>query len=181
MKKIPTLMLNSVRLGLLQSTLIRNLLIPIPRRPLARTGAHTLTMSTAASPNSRSASPPHKRARLSPEQASKASEAANSPTGMAAISKAVASSKKTNKKKKGKAPPPPEPGSAEDVNLHDIYSALGSVAVQEAAASRTEYEAPIELFTEIELTVADICSHGPSCPSVAPLETLERTKKKTLL
>lgn len=170
MKKIPTLMLNSVRLGLLQSTLIRNLLIPIPRRPLARTGAHTLTMSTAASPNSRSASPPHKRARLtSPEQASKASEAANSPTGMAAISKAVASSKKTNKKKKSKAPPSPEPGSAEDVNLHDIYSALGSVAVQEAAASRTEYEAPIELFTEIELTVADICSHGPSCPFGVPL------------
>lgn len=118
-------------------------------------------MSTSA--ELRSTSPPHKRARLtSPKTtASELPVETVASTSTAVPPKKVHSGKKANKKKKN--PPPPEPGSAEDVNLHDVFSALGPAAVLEAKVSASEYDAPLELFTEVELTVKDICSHGSFC------------------
>lgn len=59
-----------------------------------------------------------------------------------------------------KKPPPPESGSPEDVNLRDVFSLLGEGLVPSTETEGSEYDAPLELYSEVELTVRDIGSNG---------------------
>lgn len=90
----------------------------------------------------------------------------DSTSASASLLKQMDASKFKKKSKAKKHPPPPEPGSSEDVNLHDIISLLGKTAVDEAARLGTEYSAPIPLYEEIELTVSDLSSNGVSCSQI---------------
>lgn len=118
-------------------------------------------MSSHESPQFLSNPPPSKRPRLDVADPSEPlSKVVQAPVSKASVAKR--SRKLENNSKKKKKAPPPAPGSVEDVNLRDIYSVLGPQAVKEVVAAGMEYEAPIDLRTEIELTVQDICSHGLS-------------------
>lgn len=67
---------------------------------------------------------------------------------------------KQPKQRKPRRPPPPDPGSAEDVNWHDIVSLLGKDIVDLAVKEEREYTSPIELWDEVELVVVDLSSNG---------------------
>lgn len=74
-----------------------------------------------------------------------------------------AGSSRTHKKarpKKFKRPPPPEPGSSEDVILHDVMSLLGAEAVAAATKNKSDYTSPLEKGQEIELVVSELSSNG---------------------
>lgn len=107
-------------------------------------------------------SPPHKKLRLDTSEGSSLAEI-SAPALSAATSSILPKalgSKQIKKGKKNKRPPPPEPCSPEDVNLRDVYEILGADAIASAVQSSAEYAAPIPLYTEVELKIVDISSHG---------------------
>lgn len=67
---------------------------------------------------------------------------------------------KSNKPKKFKRPPPPEPGSSEDVILHDVMALVGVEAAEEAKNQNLDYASPLEKGTEIDLVVSGLSSNG---------------------
>ncbi|KAF8306911.1 S-adenosyl-L-methionine-dependent methyltransferase [Clavulina sp. PMI_390] len=114
--------------------------------------------SAEASPRSRPSSPPHKRIRLDDGLST---PAVNLEAGPSEPAPKITSSRPPPKRgKKNRRPPPPEPCSPEDVNLHDVFELLGADAVAAAEKAGSQYAAPIALFTEIELEITDISSHG---------------------
>lgn len=115
--------------------------------------------SLATTSRPRSNSPPHKRIRLDEPSETPTSASSLAPPAAADTTQPIRQHKKGKKSKK---PPPPEPCSPEDVNLRDIYSILGPDAISEAVKSSAEYAAPLALYTEVELTIKDVSSHGES-------------------
>ncbi|KAG8870963.1 tRNA(m5U54)methyltransferase [Tulasnella sp. 331] len=71
-------------------------------------------------------------------------------------------SPKKARPKKFKRPPPPEPGSSEDVILHDVMSLLGAEQVASAMKNKSDYTSPLEKGQEIELVVSELSSNGES-------------------
>lgn len=61
--------------------------------------------------------------------------------------------------RKARRKPPPEFGSPEDVNLRDVFALLGEASIS-SLESEGECDAPLELYSEVELTVLDIGSNG---------------------
>lgn len=141
-------------------------------------------MSTAeAATRSRSQSPPHKKPRLDVAEktatlvggAQLASAAGPSRTATKPNAATNASMQPKTSKKKNKRPPSPEPCSPEDVNLREVYEIIGPDAVATARELGNEYAAPIDLYTEVEVTIISVSSHGKSiafCSSREPLKRL---------
>ena len=135
----------------------------LPRPPAVRSMASTHPRSRSTSPTAVSA-PPEKKPRLdvSPESAEPV-QIQDAPADYQAPPSASTSKKHAkNKKNKRNQRRVPEPFSSDDILTREVIALLGPDYVQTVVDENLDWDAPVEQFTQLELTVACISpSTGP--------------------